>query len=90
MSASGPESVTGKFIHWADNMDGLEMVVDCVGVIIHVYHRRVACVAASTTEGEQPCSKTEARLRTQVEDNLCKVSSPSLSLPARLNVLPSS
>ena len=35
---------------------------------------RVSCVAASTVkDAVQPCSKTEERLRTLVEDNTCKL-----------------
>ena len=59
------------------------MLLDVVGCCCCQYHqvttplfdRRVACVAASTMKDEQPCSKSEARLKTQVVDNMCKVSS---------------
>ena len=44
------------------------------GVDVIMFLARVSCVAASTVkETEQPCSKTEERLRTLVEDNTCKL-----------------
>ena len=43
-------------------------------MIMSEFVRRVACVAASTVKEEElPCSKTEERLKTLVEDNTCKV-----------------